>query len=305
MTAKTLITKITDGQKKQIKRFAEDAADRAITSLDKDSAQKLIENGDEFQNRIIIAIKELSISNQSADEEVVSNYTYPNEYKGPRDIKEQIEKIAKIFNLDSARALAYAKNLPPLPVRAEGWFAIPSVEAIAKKHFPQITNQAEKYCLAAKMALDKIADLREFEDKITPEHLRLIARTAHALELIAKTQKSDILIVACQLGMRHRGRSTRRAREVFVANEFGLGSFAGGSIVLTHPERLVRSSELDMDCPGDEFSPDAGGDFSHAPILFFSSGRAKVDAGFVGNASGRYGSASGFLLQSELEHLES
>ena len=72
MTMETLITTVTDGQKKQVKRFAEDAVDRAIAEglLDKDGIQKLIENGDEFQARIVTGIKELSVSNQFADEEV-------------------------------------------------------------------------------------------------------------------------------------------------------------------------------------------------------------------------------------------
>ncbi len=33
-------------------------------------------------------------------------------------------------------------------------------------------------------------------------------------------QPGDILIIAAQLGMSHRGRSVRLAREVFVANEW-------------------------------------------------------------------------------------
>ena len=287
----------------------EDAMDRAIAEgiLDKDRIQKLIENGNKFQAHIIAGIRELSISNQYADGKVESSYTYPNEYKGPRNIADQIKMLAKMFNLDPAKALEYAKNLPLLPDGAEGWFAIPSVEAIAEKYFPDVTNVAEKYCRTIQMVHKKIAESRKFynyrEGKITPEHLRLTARAAHAFEQIVETQKGDILIVACQLGMRHRGRSVRRAREVFVTNEFGLGSLAVGSIVLTHPERLVRSSELDMDCPGDEFSPGADGDFSLAPIFVFSGDGAGFDASFVNGADGRYGSASGFLSQLELANL--
>lgn len=308
----TATTLITDGQNKQIRRFIEDAFDRAIKDglLDKERMQKLIENGNEFQAHIIAGIKELSIPNQFADEEVSSNYTYPPEYKGPRNIAEQVKTIAKIFNLDAKQALEYIKNLPALPDGAEGWFAIPAVDAIAKHHFPEVTDPAEKYCRAIQLVLKKIAESREFynyrEGNITPEHLRLTARTAHALELIAKTQKnSDILVVACQLGMRHRGRSTRRSREVFVVNEFGLGSLAGGSIVLTHPERLVRFDELDMDCPGDEFSPDGDGGLSRAPIFYFVDVKAKFGAIFVDIADGYYGSGSGFLSQVELANLES
>jgi len=62
---------ITSGQTKQFKRFVEDAAEKALAlvGLDKDGLQKLIENGDEFQACIITGIRELSVSNQFADEE--------------------------------------------------------------------------------------------------------------------------------------------------------------------------------------------------------------------------------------------
>jgi hypothetical protein len=119
------------------------------------------------------------------------------------------------------------------------------------------------------------------------------------LNLIAETQKGDILIIAAQLGMRHRGRSVRRAREVFISNEFGLGSLAVGSIILTHPERLVRWEELDMDCAGDEFDPDADGEFSHAPRFRFgfSDGKVEFVARRVGFACDAFGSVSAFLPQ--------
>jgi len=204
-----------------------------------------------------------------------------------------------VYNKSKRHALKFVKNLPAIPDGAEGWFAIPSVDALAKKHFPEVTDPAEKYCQTVQLVHTKIAASRSFynyrEGQITPAQLRAHARTAHALDLIAETQKGDILIVAAQLGMRHRGKSVRRACEVFVANEFGLGSLAVGSIVLTHPERLVRWEELDMDCSGDEFSPEAGGDFSKSPCFRFSGGRAEFDTYFVGIPYGSLGSVSGFL----------
>ena len=241
------------------------------------------------------------MSNQYANEEVRSSYTYPKEYKGPKPIVDQIKAIAKIFGLDPSQAIEFAKNLPALPEGAEGWFAIPSVDALAKKHFPEVTDPVQKDCQAVQLVHAKIAASRSFynyrEGQITPAQLRVHARTAHALDLIAETQKGDILIVAAQLGMRHRGKSVRRAREVFVANEFGLGSLAVGSIVLTHPERLIRWEELDMDCSGDEFSPDADGDFSSAPIFHFGDGKVKFGAYWYGGAREDCGSASAFLSQ--------
>ncbi len=57
----TLITSVTDGQKKQLKRFAEDAVDNAIAEgfLGKGDVQQLIERGGEFQvglKRLIVKL---------------------------------------------------------------------------------------------------------------------------------------------------------------------------------------------------------------------------------------------------------
>jgi hypothetical protein len=271
------------------------------SKLDETRAQRLNERGGELQKGIAKLIAELTMSNQYANEEVRSNYGYPKEYMGPKPIVDQIKAIAKIFGLDSSQAIEFAKNLPALPEGAEGWFAIPSVDALAKKHFPEVTDPAQKYCQAVQLVHAKIAASRSFynyrEGQITPAQLRVHARTAHALDLIAETQKGDILIVAAQLGMRHRGKSVRRAREVFVANEFGLGSLAVGSIVLTHPERLVRWEELDMDCSGDEFSPVAFGGFSGSPYFRFLDGEVEFDAVFVDGPNNGFGSVSGFVSQ--------
>ena len=271
------------------------------SKLDEVRAQRLNERGGELQDGIAKLITELSQVHQYANEEVRSSYMYPKEYKGPKPIADQIKALAKIFDLDPSQALEFAKNLPALPEGAEGWFAIPSVDALAKKHFPEVTDPVQKYCQAVQLVHAKIAASRSFynyrEGQITPAQLRVHARTAHALDLIAETQKGDILIVPCQLGMRHRGQSVRRAREVFVANEFGLGSLAVGSIVLTHPERLVRWEELDMDCSGDEFSPGADGGFSRSPCFYFDGGVWFV-ARFVGvPPRDGFGSVSGFLSQ--------
>ena len=271
------------------------------SKLDEARAQRLNERGGELQDGIAKLIADLSQSNQYTNEEVRSNYTYPKEYKGPKPINDQIKAIAKIFGLDPSHALEFAKPLPELSNGAEGWFAIPSVDALAAEHFPEVTDPIQKYCQAVQLVHTKITASRSFynyrEGQITPAQLRVHARTAHALDLIAETQKGDILIVAAQLGMRHRGKSVRRAREVFVANEFGLGSLAVGSIVLTHPERLVRWEGLDMDCSGDEFSPGADGGFSRSPCFYFDGGVWFV-ARFVGvPPRDGFGSVSGFLSQ--------
>lgn len=272
------------------------------SKLDDTRAQRLNERGGELQDGIAKLIAELSLSDRYADEEVHSSYTYPKEYKGPKPIADQINALAKIFGLDPTQALEYAKNLPALPEGAEGWFAVPSVDAIAAKHFPEVTDPADKYCRAVQLVHTKIAESRSFynyrDGQITPAQLRVSARTVHALDLVAEKQPGDILIIAAQLGMRHRGRSVRRAREVFVQNEFGLTSLAVGSIVLVHPERLVRWEELDMDCSGDEFDdPGDDGRFSRAPIFRFYGGKAGFGTCWFDDAYDSYGSVSGFVSQ--------
>jgi hypothetical protein len=197
--------------------------------------------------------------------------------------------------------LEFANNLPALPDGAEGWFAIPNVASVAEKLFPEITDPAERYCKAVSLVLEKIGSSRSFHNyrngQIDPQHLRGHARTIAKFGEIKTAQTGDILIIAAQLGMRHRGKSVRRARETFSSDEFGLGAFAVCSIALTHPERLVRWEELEMDCSGDEFSPDGDGVFSECPSLYFGGDEVEFDAGDVSLVSDSFGSASAFVPQ--------
>lgn len=250
------------------------------------------------------------------DEEARSTYRYPSEYKGPKPLEKQIKALAALFGLDPTPALEYATNLPPLPEGAEGWFAVLAPQFLAnqtedylrsllgvgpKEAPPSLQDPAEQYCQAIQLVHTKIVASRRFynyrEGQITPDRLRIHVHTAEAISQITAVQKGDILAIACQLGMRHRGRSTRRAREVFGKNEFGLGSLFAGSIILTHPERVVRWEELEMDCPGDEFAPDADGQFSGAPFFHFGGGKVGFGTKYVGTAREDFGSASAFLSQ--------
>jgi len=302
MTMQTQTALITSRDPKgmQAVNIFEGAYNKA--QLDDSRAQRLNERGDKLKDGILKLIAELSVSDRYADEEAQSNYTYPKEYDGPKPIEEQITALATILGLDPSNALAYAKGLTEFPDEAEGWFAIPSNDGL-KKLFPKTGNDAERYCAGVRLVHEKIGASRKFynyrDGQITPNRLRVHARTAHALDLVAENQPGDILIVAGQLGMRHRGRSVRRARECFDSNEFGLGSLAVGSIILTHPNRLVRWEELDMDCAGDEFDdPDAGGRFGLAPYFLFNDSKVKFVSVWCDCASGHYGSVSGFVPQS-------
>lgn len=290
MSRKTLIRTVADIQKKQIKQFVEKAVNRAIAEgvLDKDGIQKLIENGDEFQTRIITAIKELSVSNQFADKEVQSGYAYPKGYK-VKGITEQTNILRQLFpGIGFADEKIAEQSLPP---NAEGWFAIPKWQTMAAT-----------YGEAVEKVFAMIASKRKFynyrDGQTGAEYLRQHAKTAKMFQKLGDEQKDfDILVVPAQFGLRHKGRSVRRAREVFQANEFGLGAFAIGIMLLTHPEREVQWEQLHVDCAGDEFARDAGGDFSYAPLFDFDDGKVRFGAGWFDSASELYGSASAFLSQ--------
>jgi hypothetical protein len=296
MTMSTSITseKVTDGQKKQVKRFAEDAIDRAVSEgilPDKKSGQKLIENGDEFQTDMLASIRRLSVSNQFADEEVESSYGYLSGYK-PKDLIYQTNRLRELIP-----GVGFAcEDIPQrlaLPAGAEGWFAIPKWQTLAKT-----------YGKAVQKVFDLIKQTRNGafynyrEGQLGPQNLRQSAKACKAYEKLCSQQKDhDILVVPCQFGLRHRGRSVRRACEVMPACEFGLGTFEVGIILLTHPERLQHYDDLWIDLAGDEFSDDGDDSFGRAPCFYFDGDRVGFDARGVSYAVDDDGSASAFLPQ--------
>lgn len=281
---------ITSGQQKQYKRFVEDAGDKALSEvqLDKDGLQKLIENGDEFQSRIITVIRELSMSNQFADEKVSSGYVYPNGYK-VKGIAEQVATLRELFPELKNAAFDESIAACPLPPNTEGWFAIPRWEKLGGS-----------YGEAVDKVLATIKSTRAFYNyrrgQTGPKYLRQHGKSVNAFQKLEREQKEhDILIVPCQFGLRHRGHSVLRAREVMNAIEFGLGSFAVGCMLLTHPEREVKWEQLHVDCAGDEFSPGGDGVFSRTPVFRAGDGEVRFGARWNDDSFGRFGSASAFL----------
>lgn len=289
-------TTATAGQIKQINRFGSDAIEKVLAELglDNPGAQRVIEHGDEFAEAIrsaaIASLKDLSVSDKFKDEEVESNYGYLSGYK-PKGLTEQTNRLRELFpGIGYANEKLAEGTLPP---NAEGWFAIPRWEKIA----PTYNEAVQKVLDLIKQTRNgKFYNCRE--GQLSPERLRQTARVQKFWETLGSEQKdNDILVVPAQFGLRHRGRSVRRAREVMQVNEFGLGAFAIGIMILTHPERLMNYDDLYIDCAGDEFDdPDAGVRFAHAPLFLFG-GRVEFGTSWFGDAFGRCGSASAFVPQ--------
>ncbi|MGC9602919.1 MAG: hypothetical protein ABSF47_00365 [Minisyncoccia bacterium] len=291
---------ITPGQKKQVKRFIQDlneeVAEIAVekAGFNKDSLQCFLGRGDEYRSAMlefsIAKVKELSVSNQFASEEVSSKYGYLSGYK-PKGITEQTNILRQLIPGIGFADEKLAEQ--PLPANAEGWFAIPKWQSVA----PTYGEAVQKVLDLIKKTRDgKFYNYRE--GQLGPKNLRQSEKSAKIFQKLGEEQKDhDILVVAAQFGILHRGRSVRRALEVMKDNQFGLGAFAVGIMILTHPERLQNYDDLWIDCAGDEFSPGADGVFGRAPRFGFDDGRVRFGARWVGAAGDACGSASGFVSQ--------
>lgn len=285
----TTKTSITSGQEKQFKRFVEDAADRALSEVapDKDDLQRLIEQGDQLQKDIVASIRRLTLTDEFADEEVDSEYGYPESSQAV-SIAEQVKILQQHFpQLEGYDEVEAQRELP---AGAEGWFAIPRWDKIAST-----------YVEAVEKILAVLASSRKFynyrEGQLGPEHLRQHERSIRFWKQIRQLQDGDILIVAAQFGLKHRGQSVHRAREIFKGNEFGLGAFAISCMLFTNPGRLVAYEDPWIDGAGDEFSPGAAGPFRQAPYFHFHDGKLYFGTYWVVHGYGDFCSVSAFLPQ--------
>jgi hypothetical protein len=296
------ITSRTKDQETQLDRLVDDAVKsgkellRKKVNPDLDGLQRLIERGGEFQDAIIDAIlakaRELTVSNKYADQEVESKYGYLSGYRQPNPIPEQIALLANLFTdirgVTAMRELADTE-LNPL---AEGWCAIPDWHLIA----PTYSQAVQKVLDMIKKTRGRLYNYRE--GQIDERHLRESKRSQRAWDIIRASQPNHgILLFQAQFGLRHAGRSVLRALEVMPGYEFGLGAYANGMMILTHPNRLENYDDLWIDCAGDEFSDEGDGVFRRAPYWIFDDGEVRFGTSGVGSADDFCGSSSGFLTQ--------
>ncbi|MBU2635339.1 hypothetical protein KJ841_02600 [Patescibacteria group bacterium] len=217
-----------------------------------------------------------------------SSYGYLSGYKKPKGITAQTNCLRELFP-----GIGYADEKlveQSFPAKAEGWFAIPRWEKFASTYGEAVQRVLDA---VKKTRKGKFQNFRE--GQLGAEYLRQHVKTARVFQMIGDQQKNhDILVVPCQFGILHRGKSVRRACEVMSSSEFGLGAFAVGIMLLTHPERLQHYDDLWVDCAGDEYSSVAGGSFGFAPGFHFYVGKVKFAARWSDSAYAHDGSASAF-----------
>ncbi|MFA6194668.1 MAG: hypothetical protein WC719_02900 [Patescibacteria group bacterium] len=222
---------------------------------------------------------------------------YPKAYLGPKNIFEQIAMIGDIFGLNTAQAAKFASNLPIMPAGAEGCFAIAKISALARKHFPDLSDPRDQYCAAVRLGLKELAARCDFVNtlrgeilveelhreppslfSITSEKLRQTDLSLQAMEILEKEQPGDILIIPGQFGLRYQDCSVNNALWAMFdkGNEFSPGVFAGICMNLCHLDRYDFNddlvAELDPVYAGDEVSRNADGIFSEVPSFFVFQG---------------------------------
>lgn len=242
-------------------------------------------------------IVENRLTDKYKDEEARSKFWYLSGYKKPAAIDAQIDTLRSYWpKLNPDAAMRYFREVYPklqLPDWVESPFAI-----IRPGFFSDAYGEEVEEIFKA---LTKSRDGKfknYWEGQLGPEYLRRHAQTAAKLEEVVQQQpNSDVLILPGQFGIRHRGRSVRRAREVFTPSEFGVGAKDGGTMLLTNPVRPQHYDDLWLDMAGDEFAPGADGDFCRAPYFLFGDGQLEFDSSRVSSASEDYGSASLVLPQ--------
>jgi hypothetical protein len=286
----------TEQQNRLLQEFLGDAIQEAyhtdIEQLDRQSAQAVLDANrkirSEVAQRVVEIIQRHTISDKFKDEEGGSNRVYPSTYR-ERPVEAQVTELRKMF--PSLGGCLEKLSRKPLPAGAEAWFAIPRWQALAST-----------YSEAVEMMLGVLATRRKFSNriigKLSGKYLRQSERSRLAEKILAEQQQdNDILVVAAQAGMLHRGSSARRTRVALAGNEFSLGVFAMGCMLLTHPERLSTGETLMIDCSGDEYSVRADYTFDRVPLFDYDLGGIEFSIFYEDRARNLWGTPTGFLYK--------
>ncbi len=286
----------TEQQNRMLQEFLGDAMQEAyrtaIEQLDRQSAQSVLEMGRklkcEVAERVVEIVQRHTMSDKFKDEEVHSDRVYPPTYR-VRPVEAQVTELRKLFpGLGSCHERLARK---PLPDGAEAWFAIPRWQAVAPT-----------YSEAVERMLEILSTRRKFSNRIIgkmgDKYLRQSERSKLAEKILSDQQQgNDILVVGAQAGMLHRGSSARRTRVAMAGNEFGLGVFSMGCILLTHPERLSTSETLMIDCSGDEYSVRGDYTFDRVPLFDYDIAGIEFSIFYEDRARNLWGTPTGFLFK--------
>jgi hypothetical protein len=230
---------------------------------------------------------------------------YPETYK-PRTIRAQARILRGVF--PQLGPIAEKVATAPLPEGAEAYFAIPSWRMVAPTYYSAVVR-----VMGAIQAYLPIMNQPVYH-RMRFRQLRECPRSVEAWRSIAEQQADrDFFVLPAQFGQVYAGRSARRSRDLLKESEFGLGAFAVGCMLLTHPERMSKRGDLGIDCAGDEcvcpgvdrcyrmmvcaihHPHSCGKDFVSIPFYEFSPQGARFSTRLFCDAIPEFGSATGFV----------
>lgn len=192
-------------------------------------------------------------------------------------LKDQNKVLKKYFNIE----VTIPKKIPVENPESDGLFLIPKWNKIGKTYNEAVIKLIE--------ALKKDRPCYDYRNgNWGPEYLRALPRDIPE-------------VVSAQLGKKYKGMSVENVRKNISKTETLMGIYEIGIVLLTNPKILSRYEDLWIDCPGDEYSPDAGSRFVGSPCFWFIGGKLGFDTRDVGGASEYCGSGSVFAPQSNLE----
>jgi len=283
----------TDQQNRLLQEFlgqaAQDAYKAAIDRLDRHSAQIVLDMDLKLKSEVADVVVEVisrhTVSDKYKDEEVTSNRVYPPTYR-VRPVEAQVTELRKLFpTLGNCLEKLGRK---PLLDGAEAWFAIPRWQAIAPTY-----SEAVELVLAVLAARRRVSN--RIIGRLGPTYLRQSERSILAEKILADQQQGcDLLVVAAQAGILHRGCSARRTRVAMAGNEYGLGVFAFACMLLTHPERLSTGDTLMIDCGGDEYSVRGDYTFDRVPLFDYDIGGIEFSIFYEDRARNLWGTPTAF-----------
>ncbi|HEY1160599.1 MAG TPA: hypothetical protein VGE83_08215 [Terracidiphilus sp.] len=286
----------TEQQNRMLQEFLGEAVQEAyrtaIEQLDRQSAQAVLDMArklkSEVAHLVVETIERHTASDKYKEEEVGSNRVYPPTYR-VRPVEAQVTALRTLF--PSLGSCHEKLGRRPLPEGAEAWFAIPRWQALAPT-----------YNEAVEMLVGVLSTKRKFSNRIIgrmgPTYLRQSERSKLAEKILSEQQEgNDILVVGAQAGMLHRGSSARRTRVAMAGNEYGLGVFAFGCMLLTHPERLSSGDTLMIDCGGDEYSVRGDYTFDRVPLFDYDITGIEFSIFYEDRARNLWGTPTGFLYK--------
>jgi len=221
-----------------------------------------------------------------ADEETLSCLRYPKEF-GFMGIGYQAENLQGIFphlkGFDPEQVVRYICNT--MPKCGEAWAAIPKPDKIAENYY-------EAFQTVLKEISQRLSFSNLLEGKLEHNSLRLPSKGGTELLQMSSVLEGDFFLIPYQFGMRHGGKSNRRARVCFTANEFGLGPYEAAILLLIYPARL-NNSELNILCSGCDYDYDLSSEYSFC-ISFRYENELLLDCVKNDEVQYNFGAVSGF-----------